>query len=242
MAIDPVCNMFVDERQPTATAVVGGRTYYFCAVECKRAFLELGLGGEAETQAGQFVDRHGQSLSLAAMPTGVVAILFTDVEKSTQLIGAIGQEAARSILLAELERQQQGIQRHGGYAVKRLGDGMMAAFATPRSALLCATDVQSGERRNAKVRVRVGLHVGEVLVDGDDYFGKTVIIAARITARAHGGEIAVSEGIRSLLEPPDGWRFGSTRRVRLKGFPGWHRITMLERAHSEAHTEVARGS
>ena len=68
------------------------------------------------------------------------------------------------------------------------------------------------------------------MVDGDDYFGKTVIMAARITARARGGEILVSEGFRSLLDPPDGWRFGPSRRVRLKGFAGWQRITVLEHA------------
>ena len=233
MAIDPVCNMFVDEREPAATATVTGRTYYFCAVECKHAFLELGLGSQVETQPRQLVDRQGKPVSSQPIPTGVVAILFTDVQNSTQLLEELGQETAQTMLLTELDRQQQVVQRHGGYAVKRLGDGTMAAFAAPRAALLCAVDVQSDDGKDPKVPVRVGLHAGEVIVDGDDYFGKTVIMAARITARAGGGEIAVSEGFRSLLDPPAGWRFGSSRRVRLKGFPGWQRITVLERAEPQ---------
>ena len=242
MAIDPVCNMFVDERAPPATATVAGRTYYFCAVECKQAFLELGLGTEGETHPSQLVDREGKPVSSQPVPTGVVAILFTDVQNSTQLMGEMGQEAAQAMMLMELDRQQQAVQRHKGYAVKRLGDGMMAAFAAPKSALLCAVDVQSDDGRDEKVRVRIGLHAGEVIVDGDDYFGKTVIMASRITARAAGGEIAVSGGVRSLLEPPAGWRFGSPRRVRLKGFPGWQRITLLERAEPQEQRKVRHGS
>ncbi len=233
MAIDPVCNMFVDEREPPATATVAGRTYFFCAVECKRAFLELGLGGEVETQPSQLVDRQGKPVSSQPIPTGVVAILFTDVQNSTQLMEEMSQETAHAMVLTELDRQQQAIQRNDGYAVKRLGDGMMAAFAAPRSALLCAVDVQSDDAREAQVRVRIGLHAGEVIMDGDDYFGKTVIMSARITAQAGGGEIVVSEGFRSLLDPPAGWRFGSSRRVRLKGFPGWQRITVLERSQPQ---------
>lgn len=242
MAIDPVCNMFVDERAPPATATVAGRTYYFCAVECKHAFIELGLGAQGETQPSQLLDREGKPVSSQPVPTGIVAILFTDVQNSTQLIEEIGQEAAQTMVLRELDRQQQAIQRHKGHAVKRLGDGIMAAFTAPKSALLCTVDVQSDDRRDEKVRVRIGLHAGEVIVDGDDYFGKTVIMASRITARAAGGEIAVSEGVRSLLEPPAGWRFGSPRRVRLKGFPGWQRITLLERAEPQEQRKVRHGS
>ena len=242
MAIDPVCNMFVDERAPPATATVAGRTYYFCAVECKHAFLELGLGAQGETQPSQLLDREGKPVSSQPIPTGVVAILFTDVQNSTRLMEEMGQEAAQRMMLTELDRQQQVVQSQGGYAVKRLGDGMMAAFAAPRSALLCAVDVQSDSGRETNVRVRIGLHAGEVIVDGDDYFGKTVILAARITARAGGGEILVSEGFRSLLDPPDGWRFGPSRRVQLKGFPGWQRITLLERAEPQEQRKVRHGS
>ena len=240
MAIDPVCNMFVDEREPPATATMAGRSYYFCAAECKRAFLELGLGGGVETQPTQLVDRQGKSVSAQPIPTGVVAILFTDVEQSTQLMEELGQEVAQTTVLTELDRQQQAIQRHGGYAVKRLGDGMMVAFAAPGPAVRCAVDVQSDDGEEAKLRVRVGLHAGEVMVDGDDYYGKTVIMAARITARARGGEIVVSEGFRSLLDPPAGWSFGASRRVRLKGFPGWQRITVLERAEPQERDKATR--
>ena len=240
MAIDPVCNMFVDEREPPAIATVAGRSYYFCALACKKAFIELDLESDAEARPKQIVDSRGKPVSTRSAPEGVVAILFTDVEQSTQLMEEIGQEAALLTMRTELDRQQEAVQRHGGHTVKRLGDGVMAAFAAPRSALGCAVDVQSDDGREAKLRVRVGLHAGEVLVDGDDYFGKTVIMAARITARARGGEILVADGFQALLDPPEGWRFGASRRVRLKGFPGWQRITLLERAEPQERDEATR--
>jgi len=230
MAIDPVCNMIVEERDPPAIATLVGHTYYFCELACKQAFLELHMESSVEAQPRYLVDSQGKPLFTQRTPKRVVAILFTDVENSTQLMHEVGQETAHRIVLAELDQQQRAIQLHGGYAVKRLGDGIMAAFAAPRSALLCAAYLQSDGAREAKIRIRIGLHAGDVMVDGDDYFGKTVIMASRITARAHGGEIVVSEGFRSLIDPPGGWRFGPSRRVRLKGFPGWQRITILERA------------
>ncbi|MCH8949712.1 MAG: YHS domain-containing protein [Chloroflexi bacterium] len=230
MAIDPVCNMVVDERQPPATSTVAGRTYYFCALACKQAFLELGLGDEADAPPSQLVDSRGNPAVAQAIPTGSVTILFTDVQDSTQLIGQLGEESAQAVMLTELGRQQQLVQRHAGYAVKRLGDGVMAAFAEPGPALACAVDVQSHDDTDAKLPVRIGLHAGEVIVEDADYYGQTVIMAARIMGRASGGEIAVSEGFRSLLDPPAGWRFGPSRKVRLKGFPGWQRILIVEQA------------
>ncbi len=240
MAMDPVCNMYVDERQPAATAWVRGRTYYFCALACKQAFLELGLGDEADAPPSQLVDSRGNPASAQAIPTGSVTILFTDVQGSTQLIGQLGEESAQAVMLTELGRQQQLVQRHAGYAVKRLGDGVMAAFAEPGPALACAVDVQSHDDDDAKLPVRIGLHAGEVIVEDADYYGQTVIMAARIMGRASGGEIAVSEEIRSLLDPPAGWRFGPPRKVRLKGFPGWQRILIVEQdepANSVGNTD-----
>ncbi|MCH8025428.1 MAG: hypothetical protein IH866_01420 [Chloroflexi bacterium] len=242
MAFDSVCNMVVDERQPPATSTVAGRTYYFCALACKQAFLELGVGDEADTPPSQLVDSRGNPAAAQAIPTGTVTILFTDVQDSTQLIGQLGQESAQAVMLTELGRQQQLVQRHAGYAVKRLGDGVMAAFAESAPALSCAVDIQSSndDDTNTKLPVRIGLHAGEVIVEDADYYGQTVIMAARIMGRAKGGEIAVSDGFRTLLDPPAGWRFGPSRKVRLKGFSGWQRILIVEQdepANSARNTE-----
>lgn len=233
MARDPVCGMLVDVRRPPASATLGDRTYYFCALECKQAFLQLGPAHELQGESRKLVDRHGKPLVAPRTQDGMVTILFSDVEASTVLMEEMGQQAAHAAVGVELERQERAVQRHGGNAVKRLGDGMMAAFPAARAALLCAIQIQSDPVQGATVPVRIGMHTGQVIADGDDYFGKTVAMAARLTARARGGEIVLTDGLRSLLDPPEGWRFGPPQRVRLKGFPGWQRIVKVECCRAE---------
>lgn len=236
MARDPVCGMSVDVRRPPATITLGGRTYYFCALECKWAFLKLGAAPELQGELNELVDRHGKPLAAPRTNSDMVTILFSDVEASTALMEEMGQQAAHAAVRGELERQERAVKRHGGNAVKRLGDGMMAAFSAARSALLCAIEIQSDHVEGAVVPVRIGMHTGQVIADGVDYYGKTVALAARLTARARGGEILLTDGLRSLLDPPDGWRFGPSRRVRLKGFPGWQRIVRVECCRAEAES------
>lgn len=236
VARDPVCGMSVDPRHAPASATLGEKTYYFCALECKQAFLQMGPAHELQDEPRKLVDRHGKPLATRRGQAGMITILFSDVEASTVLMDEMGQQAAHEAVRVELERQEQTVERHGGHAVKRLGDGMMAAFPAARSALLCAMDIQSDRPQGAAVPVRIGMHTGQVIADGDDYFGKTVAMAARLTERARGGEIVLTDGLRSLLDPPEGWRFGSPRRVRLKGFPGWQRIVRIECCRVEAES------
>jgi class 3 adenylate cyclase len=228
--------MSVDMRQPPASATLGDQTYYFCALECKQAFLELGAAHELQGNSRELVDRHGKPLAAPRTKNGMVTIVFSDVEASTVLMEEMGQQAAHAAVRAELERQEETVERHGGAVVKRLGDGLMAAFPAARSALLCAIDIQSDPPQSAMVPVRIGMHTGQVITDGDDYFGKTVAMAARLTERARGGEIVLTDGLRSLLDPPEGWSFSSPRRVRLKGFPGWQRMVRVECCRAEAES------
>jgi adenylate cyclase len=228
VAIDPVCGMFVDIRKAPASAILGGRTYYFCALECKRAFLDLGMADEVQDSSRGLVDRRGDPLFARLSPDGEVTILFTDVQESTALMERMGEQAAHAALRAELCRQEQTVQRHRGSAVKRLGDGIMAAFATPGSALHCAIEIQSDDARRTTIPIRIGLHTGEVIVHEGDYFGRTVAMAARLTAHAEGGEIVADVAFRSLADLPEGWRFSPPRRVRLKGFPGRRQVVRVE--------------
>ncbi len=234
VARDPVCGMSVDVLQAPASATLGGRTYYFCALECKWAFLQMGHAHELQDEPRKLVDRHGKPLATGRRQYGMITILFSDVEASTALMDEMGQQAAHEAVRAELERQEQAVERHGGNAVKRLGDGMMAAFPAARAGLLSAIEIQSDSLQGAMVPVRIGLHTGQVIADSGDYFGKTVAMAARLTERARGGQILLTDGLRSLLDLPQGWSFTPARRVRLKGFPGWQRIVCVERCRAEA--------
>ncbi len=71
--------------------------------------------------------------------------------------------------------------------------------------------------------VRVGLHAGEVIKEGEDFFGRNVIMAARVASQAHGGEILASGWSKALVAGSD-VTWGELRTVELKGLSGEHEI------------------
>ena len=72
--------------------------------------------------------------------------------------------------------------------------------------------------------VRIGLHTGEAIKEGGDFFGKSVILAARIASQALGGQILVSSLLKALVESSGEFRFGDEREVELKRLAGTHRM------------------
>src|SRR5262249_3306052 len=106
----------------------------------------------------------------------------------------------------------------------------MVVFSSARRAVLCAVAIQralagySAQHPEEPIRVRIGLHTGEVIKDADDFFGKNVILAARITSVALGGEILVSSVLRELVESGGDLHFGEGREVVLKGISGVRRV------------------
>jgi class 3 adenylate cyclase len=157
-------------------------------------------------------------------------ILFSDVENSTQLFERLGDIKAQEII-----RSHNGIMRwlmreHGGFEVKTTGDGFMVAFPSARQSLLCAIDAQrkimSPNGTGAvPIRVRIGIHTGEVISESGDFFGKCVIIAARITSLAKGAEILVSSTTKELIESAcDDIHFDGGRALALKGLSSIYTI------------------
>ena len=165
-----------------------------------------------------------------AAPDGTVAILFSDIEDSTVLTEKLGDEEWLRVLREHNAIFREQISRHEGYEVKSQGDGFMLAFPDPCEALECAIEVQRAfaerERDGSgeSLRVRIGLHTGEVISEEGDYFGKNVILAARIAAQAVGGEILVSEELRAAASSGNGngLRFDEGRELELKGLAGSH--------------------
>ena len=122
------------------------------------------------------------------------------------------------------------IAQYGGFEVKTIGDAFMVAFGSARRALLCAIGVQQGISRYGAdhpehaVRVRIGLHAGEPVREGNDFHGRSVIFASRIAGEASGGEILASALLRELTESAGDIRFVAGRDVVLKGFAGTHQV------------------
>ena len=182
-----------------------------------------------------------------AAPDGTVAILFSDIEDSTVLTEKLGDEHWLEVLREHNAIFREQISRHEGYEVKSQGDGFMLAFPDPCEALECAIGVQQAfaerERDGSgeSLRVRMGLHTGEVISEEGDYFGKNVILAARIAAQAMGGEILVSEEMRAAASRGngDGLRFDDGRDLELKGLAGSHRVFRAGWAESDAASSAS---
>jgi class 3 adenylate cyclase/tetratricopeptide (TPR) repeat protein len=176
-----------------------------------------------------------------AAPDGTVAILFSDIEDSTVLTEKLGDELWLELLREHNTIFREQISRHDGYEVKSQGDGFMLAFPDPCEALACAIDVQRAFAERERdgsgelLRVRMGLHTGEVISEEGDYFGKNVILAARIAAEAMGSEILVSEEMRDAASTGNGngLSFDDGRELELKGLAGSHRVFRAEWAAQE---------
>ena len=114
----------------------------------------------------------------------MVTFLFTDVEGSTRRWEA-DADAMRSALAAHDEVLRGAIEAHGGWLFKHTGDGVCAAFASPRSAVDAAVAAQ----RALELPVRMGLATGEAELREGDYFGAVLNRAARVMAAGHGGQV-----------------------------------------------------
>jgi class 3 adenylate cyclase len=171
-----------------------------------------------------------------AAPDGTVAILFSDIEDSTVITERLGDERWLEVLREHNAIFREQISRHDGYEVKSHGDGFMLAVPDPCEALECAIDVQRAFAERDRdgsgevLRVRMGLHTGEVIAEEGDFFGKNVILAARIAAQAGGGEILVSDQMREAASARngDGLSFDEGRDLELKGLAGSHRVFRAE--------------
>ena len=157
---------------------------------------------------------------------GTVTIVFSDIESSTEHATRLGDTAWIGVLNTHNRIVRRGLSRWGGTEVKNQGDGFMLTFASARRALCCMAEVQqdltryAAEHPDLGVRIRVGAHTGEVIVDDGDIFGKHVIIAARVANQAQGGEILVSSLVWDITSARGDLEYGEPRRVTLKGIEG----------------------
>ena len=145
---------------------------------------------------------------MTVAPSGVVTFLFTDVEGSTRRWEADPDEM-RVALAAHDEVLCKVIEAHGGWLFKHTGDGVCAAFASPRSAVDAAVAAQ----RALELPVRMGIATGEAEMRGADYFGAVLNRAARVMAAGHGGQVLLAESTAGLLPGVDLVDFGP-RRLR----------------------------
>jgi class 3 adenylate cyclase len=170
------------------------------------------------------------SLRPAAAPDGTVTILFSDIEGSTQLNEALGDVRWLELLRTHHAIVREQVHEHGGFEVKAQGDGFMIAFPSARRAVQCACaiqreiDSQLGDQAERPIRLRIGLHTGEAIREEADFYGKNIVLAARIADQARGGEILASSVVKQLTESAGDLRFEGQRELELDGLAGTHTV------------------
>jgi class 3 adenylate cyclase/tetratricopeptide (TPR) repeat protein len=166
---------------------------------------------------------HEQRGQGAQAHRGTVTMLFTDLVGSTELLEQLGDEGAESIRRTHFRLLREAVTARGGREVKNLGDGLMVAFPSAVDAVGCAVKMQqavdeyNGSHPGTRLKVRVGLNVGEPIQGEDDYFGTPVVVAKRLCDSASGGQILASELVRSLVGTRGRYTFRKSGAFELRG-------------------------
>jgi len=141
---------------------------------------------------------------MAALPTGTVTFLFTDLEGSSRLWEE-HPEAMRGALARHDVIVREAIESHDGFVVKTTGDGFHAAFTTASDAVGAGIAAQlglAGESwsETGPLRVRMGVHTGAAEIRDGDYYGPALNRAARLAGAGHGGQVLVSGAASGLMQ------------------------------------------
>jgi class 3 adenylate cyclase len=189
----------------------------------------------------------GLSQSLSGSSQGTRTVLFTDLESSTDLRVRLGDTLANEVFAAHDQLVRSRIEAGGGTDIKGLGDGFMALFSSAGQAIETAVGIQrdievhNTDEPDRAISVRMGLNSGDVTHANGDAHGTAVHAAARIAAKAQGGQILVSQIVNDLTGS-----LGKTRVVDrglfwLKGFPDrWRLYEVLWRDNEAAGERVDR--
>lgn len=162
---------------------------------------------------------------------GLASVLFTDVEGSTALAEALGDQKWSALIDDHFQTIADIVKKHRGQFVKSLGDGTLSCFSSANQALMAAVEMQTAaasDTEEPRLGIRIGIHTGDVVQSRGDFFGSVVNKAARITAKAAAGEILVSDTTRAMVGATRAFCLGDSTAVQLKGLEGQHTLHRLE--------------
>jgi class 3 adenylate cyclase len=175
-------------------------------------------------------------------PDGALTLLFTDIGDAAALKEKLGDERWSELLRDHRTMIERIVEHHDGNIVKSESDGHMVAFSSAHQGLRCAIEMQrtfAGTPLSAldsPLRIRSGLHAGFVIVQASDFYGRNVVLAARVADRARGGEILVSEALRDYTETDPSFRFEPRGEFHFKGMLGEHNVFAVEWEESGQET------
>jgi DNA-binding SARP family transcriptional activator len=181
--------------------------------------------GAAEAASDPGDALHNVRTSQLKLGLATVAVLISDLVGSTSMRTRLGDHRAD-----EMERWHEAVVSkavadYQGTIVKRLGDGAMAIFTTATDAIAAGAAIQTrldreGRTRGADMLVRIGISAGEVVLEENDVRGLPPTEAARLCARAEGGQILTTALVQQLAESRSAATFESVGAFDLKGLPG----------------------
>jgi class 3 adenylate cyclase len=153
-----------------------------------------------------------------------VTVVFTDLEGFTAFTARQGDAAALALLRDHHREAGPIIRREGGRIVKHIGDGLLCTFADPQGGLRAAVALLDAAPE--PLRLRAGVHTGEVIASTDDVIGNAVNLAARVAETARGGQAVATLEAVEAAGPTSGVVFGRVRSRKLKGIS--ERVGLVE--------------
>ncbi len=176
------------------------------------------------------VEERTEVVSMAAAD-GTVTLFFSDIEDSTALNDRLGDEAWLRVLAAHDAVVTAQVGRYRGQVVKHAGDGFMVAFRDAEAACRAAAKTQRNLARtldprlwSTPIKVRIGIHTGQVVSRDGDYFGRNVAMTARVASVAGGGEVLASDAVREALDDDAVVALEDAGVYEFKGLTGTHQV------------------
>jgi len=157
----------------------------------------------------------------------LAAIMFTDIVGYTALMGEDEQKAFE-LLKKNRSVQRPIIEKFNGRWLKEIGDGVLASFPTVSDAVYCAATIQKTCENEPDLKLRIGIHLGEVIFESNDVFGDGVNIASRLEPLAPIGGILVSESVSRNIENKKGIKIEFLREEMLKNVKHPVKIYQIE--------------
>ena len=168
----------------------------------------------------------------------LAAIVFTDIVGYTKL-SAENEPVALELLNTQRDILKPIVKKHNGDWLKEIGDGLLLTFNTSVEAVLCSIEIQEASKSIPNLDLRIGIHQGEVVFQGDDMVGDDVNIASRIEPFSASGGIAISGRVNASLERDPKFQTSYIGKPKLKGVSQSVKVYCIT-SHGLPKTDVAK--
>ena len=170
----------------------------------------------------------------------LAAIVFTDIVGFTKL-SAKDQSKASQLLIEQRQILQPIVNQYGGRWIKEIGDGLLLTFDTIVDAVNCCIKIQKESKKVEHLDLRIGVHQGEILIEGDDVIGDDVNIASRIEPFSSVGGIAISNKINDAISRESEFETKYLGKPKLKGVSQKVEVYCIT-SHNLPETEISKVS